>query len=400
MRLSYVASTAAGDRVTGSLEAPSTQDALRRLRERGLTPLDLRQHGWLSFGKGRVKGMQAAQILRRLAAAVTTSGVPLAEVLPALVQEESVPAARSLLSDVQSAVMRETVPLSAALARFPQVFPVIVTKRLAVGEASGDLGPALEDAARFMDHNVQARSKIIRALIYPAAILAMAIGIVTVVSITIVPRFAAFYTQAGARLPLPTQLVVSFGALVADAWWLLVALIFGAVWAARQALARQDVRDRLDYVRWRLWLWRRIERALAWSTWANAVALMYVKNTQLLDALQLACEASGTAVIRDIAPLLRRRVVGKTSLRDAMAETGVFPAVLLTQVGIGERQGTLAELLKDAALWYEREADMILSQLPEILQPVAIVIVGCIIGFMVFSMYLPMFGIYHLIQAP
>jgi type IV pilus assembly protein PilC len=393
----YVALTRAGETVAGTLDAATSQEALSQLRDRGLAPLELKA-GWSLSLRKRVGRPQAAQVLRRLATVVARGGAPLTEILPSLVDEEEVPHVRALLAGVRDAVLRDSLPVSRAIGRYPDVFPKAATSRIAAGEAAGSLGRALEDAATFLEQSVRIRSRIIGALAYPIVIVSLALAIVTGLSVTIIPRFVAFYKQAGVPLPLISRIVVGFGTGLAHFWPVVIALLIGAGWGARRLLSRQDVRDRLDYLRWQLPGWRRVERGLAWATWAQAMAMLYTQGTQILEALQLACDAAGTAVLRDVSDLLVRRVGESGRLRQAMDEAGVFPPMLRTSVGLGEQHGTMGEMLQDAARWYGREVEVILDQLPNLLQPVAIVIVGGLVGLMVVSMYLPMFNMYGVIN--
>ena len=396
-RISYVALTRAGETVTGVLEAPTSQEALAQLRDRGLAPLDLKT-GWSLSLRKRVGRAQAAQVLRRLATVVARGGAPLTEVLPSLVDEEEVPHVRELLAGVRDGVLRDSLPVSRALGRYPDVFPKAATSRIAAGEAAGSLDRALDDAAMFMEQSVRIRSRIMGALAYPIAIVSLALAIVTGLSVSIMPRFISFYQQSGVPLPLISRIVVGFGLGLAHWWPVVIGLLIAGAWGARRALSRWDVRDRLDYIRWQLPGWRRVERGLAWATWAQAMAMLYTQGTQILEALQLACDAAGTAVLRDTSELLVRRVGESGRLRQAMDEAGVFPPMLRTSVGLGEQHGTMGEMLQDAAGWYAREVEVILDQLPNLLQPAAIVIVGGLVGIMVISLYLPMFNLYSVIN--
>jgi len=395
--LRFVALTRTGETVTGVLNASTSEEALSRLRERGLSPLSLDKE-WAVGWRRRVGSAQAAQMLRRLATVVARGGAPLAEVLPSLVDEEELPHVRTMLVGIRDAVLRDSLPVSRALARYPDVFPIAVVSRIAAGEAAGSLDRALEDAATFLEQSVRVRSRMIGALAYPCVIVSIALLVVTVLSVTVMPRFISFYQEAGVPLPFITRMALGFGTALARWWYLAIVLLIAAMWGLRQLLARQDVRDWLDYIRWRLPGWRRVERGLAWATWAQAMAMLYTQGTQVLQALQLSCDAAGTAVIRDVADGLIRRVGESGRLRQAMDEAGVFPPMLRTSVGLGEQNGTMGEMLQDSAKWYSREVEVILDQLPNLLQPIAIVIVGCLVGLMVVSMYLPMFQMYSVIN--
>lgn len=396
-RVSYVALTSTGDMVTGACEAPSIQDALTQLRSQGLTPIDVSTRWSLRIRRG-VTGAQAAQMLRRIATVVGEGGAPLTEVLPSLADEEQTPQLRSVLSGIRDAMLRESVPMSRALARYPEVFPDVVVKRIAAGEAAGGLAHALDDAASFLENAVRTKARIIGALTYPGVLLFLAVAIITALSMTVMPKFAEFYASAHVALPLVSRLVIGGGQLLAHFWFVALGLGIWGTWAARRALLRRDVRRRIDYILWAAPGVRRIIRGLAWARWARVMALLYAQGVPLLEAIELACQASGTAVIRDAAPGLVQYVGERGRLKEAMERAGVFPPMLRTSIGLGEQHGTLGRMLKDAAEWYAREAEGILDQLPNILQPVTIVLIGGLIGMMLLSLYLPMFQMYNLLS--
>jgi type IV pilus assembly protein PilC len=401
-RMSYVALTRGGETVTGWLDAPTLQEGLAQLRSQGMTPLDV-SAGWSwRLGGGlrrRVKPEEAAHLLRNLATIVAQSGAPLSDVLRALVDEEEMPHLRSVLASIADAVLRDARTMSDALARHADIFPPVVIKRVAAGEATGQLGAALEDAASFMESAVTTRKRIVGALLYPGILVGLTLFIVSALSMTVMPKFADFYAQAHVPLPLLSRIVIGFGRALARGWPVIAALLVTGGVAARRAMTKPEVRDRVDRLLWRLPVTGRVTRALAWSRWARVMALLHRTGLPLMQSLQLACEASGTAVIRDVAELLIRRAGGRGGqLRRAMQEAGVFPPLLITRVGIGEARGSMAQMLEDAAAWYDRSVNQVLDQLPTLLQPIMIAFVGGIIGLMVLSLYLPMFHLYGIIN--
>jgi len=398
MRISYVALTRSDEMITGAIDAGSTAEALSQLRSQGLTPIDVRAGFSLPFGR-RVKSTEAAQLMQRLATVVSQGGAPLTEVLPSLVEEEEQPNLRSVLVGIRDAILDDSVPMSKALARFPEVFPDVVVRRVAAGEKAGDLGQALQDGSAFLQGAVRTNARFWGALSYPMVLISIAIGIISMLSVTVMPKYAELYRELHAHIPLPTAIVLGFGQALIHGWFILIPGTPAAVWGTRRLLARRDVRDRLDYWLWNVPGWKRVVRGLAWARFAHVLSILYTEGTPILEAIQVACDASGSAVIRDVAPLLLSGIGERGMLKDAMTQARVFPPMMRTQVGLGEKHGTMPEMLKDTAQWYSREVDQILETLPNKLQPIMIVIVGALIGGMIVSLYLPIFGLPGLISA-
>ena len=399
--IAYVAQTRAGATVRGQVDAPSVADAIGLLQQQGLTPLDLRGPSWLTaLSQGRrIKIQVVAYTLRRMGYMLSKAGVPLPEVLPALAQETEDPGMRAVMQRIAHSVIRDGLSLSEALARVPEVFPAVVTQRIAAGEEDGTLDEAILGAAQYMLQAAKARGKILGAMAYPGVVLALTAAIVSGLSITIMPKFAAYFADAHVPLPLLTRVVLAFGNLLAHGAPFLVLAVVAAGAGARYVFARPDVRAWVDERLWHLPGWKRIVRSLAWARWAYTMAALYGHGIQIVRALELACDGAGTTVIQRVKGRLIQRVTQATPLAVALEETGVFPPLLIKVAAMGEAQGALDRMLEDVGDQYQADVDLLLEHLPQLVQPVLIVVVGAVISVFLLSLYWPLMHLYTTIAA-
>lgn len=399
-QLVYTAiSSRTGERVRGALDVATPREAMAQLQGQGLIPIDVRSPGLLGTHRRRIHVQLVANTLQQMAQMLNVGGIPLAQVLTSMADEQEHTALRGVLERLKRAVIEEGLALSEAMGKLPDVFPVVAVQRIAAGEKDGTLGEALQGAATYLLQMARARAKFLSALSYPLVVFGIAVAIVSTLSVTVMPRFAAYFVQAHVPLPFMTRLVLGFGQLLARH---VLFVAFGLVslgLGAGRLLAKQSVRDALDQFLWTLPGWRRIVRHLAWARFAQTLGALYGHGVNMLDTLQLACDGAGTAVVRDAAPLLIRRVSQSVPLSTALREAGVFSPRLVTIAVWGERHGTLDKMLLDVAGMYTHDVDLLLEQIPQLLQPLLIVLIGGIVAVFILSMYWPMFSLYNVIAS-
>jgi type II secretory pathway component PulF len=397
---SYTAlSQRTGEVMRGAVDAPSRREAESSLRAQDLIPLSVREPGAISLLRRRVPLHAVAASLQQMGQMLMSGGIPLDAVLSSMAAEQDSPRVREVFSRLSRAVVSEGRPLSEAMAAVPEAFPPAVVHRVAAGERDGTLAQSLRESGDYLARMARYRSKVIGALVYPASVLTIALGIVSGLSVTVMPKFAVYFAQAGVPLPPTTRLVLWIGQTLARHAAAAVLLLAAAAAGASRLLARRDVRDAVDRALWNLPGWRRIARHIAWARFAETLSALYGRGVAIVDALQLACDSAGTAVLRDAAPALTRRVALAVPIADALREAGVFSPRLVTSVMWGERTATLGTMLRDAADMYAHDVDVLLESLPQVLQPFLIVVIGGIVAFFVVSLYWPMFSLYNVISS-
>ncbi len=384
--------------VRGVITAASREDALRQLERSGLLPVRVRPHSaglWNRLLRGRITPHQVADVLRNLADLLGTGGVPLLQAIVAVQQEEPSPAMSAVLQELREAVETGR-SLADGMAARPDVFPEVVTRIVAAAEARGDLDRALEEAARYMERQVNAASRIRGALAYPAFVLVAAVGVVVFMSVAVMPRLVSLFEAGKVPLPLTTRLLLGFGTALSGYWYIAVPLLAALALLARSALRHPNVRRRLGTLAWNLPSVRLFTRNFAYARWAITLGLMHGSGVPMLVALELARKVSGNVVLEEALAPVTEAVRSGERLSAALRRTGVMPESILQVVAIGEEHGTLAEMLVRIGRRYEVATDRLLEKLPQFIEPAFVVVVGGVVAVILLAMYWPLINVYQL----
>lgn len=341
--------------------------------------------------------IQTIAILTRQLATLLRAGVQLSESLTALVEQAERPGLKRVLADVKTQV-NEGLPLSQAMARHPRFFEELYVNMVAVGEAAGNLEAVLFRLADFMEAQNRLRGKVVSALFYPAIMTVLGGGIVGLLMTTVVPKVTAMYEDAGQSLPLNTQLMILMSNLLSDFWWLLLAL--GAAGAYGFQRWRATPRGRLlwDRLVLQLPIFGPLARMVAISRFAKTLATMLSSGIQLLRALDIVKNVLGNAVLMRVVEEARESIREGESIAQPLRRSGEFPSVVCHMIAVGERSGQLEAMLENVAAAYDVEVDMKIARLTTLLEPLMILAMGGSVGFIVFSILMPILQMNEFVQ--
>jgi len=337
-----------------------------------------------------IKSKDIALLTRQLAA-MMHAGVPVLQAFDLLRRGQQNKALLDLVNQLKIQVAAGT-SLSQALAKYPQQFGTLYVSLVSAGELGGVLDTVLDRLALYLEKTQALKAKVRGALLYPMAVLVVALGVVLVVLGWVIPSFKTVFSSLGAELPAPTRLLLALsdGLLAYGLWWLL-ALVAG-VWGLRRAWRQWPRWRRLWDVAWlRFPVLGPLLRDAAVARWSRTLATLLAAGVPLVDALVPVGRVAGNLLFEEATQALRLAVVRGSSVNAALLEAKVFPAMLVQLVAIGEASGTLDALLAKAAEYHERAVDEQVAGLSTLLEPVIIVVLGGIIGGMVVAMYLPIF---------
>ena len=378
---------AQGPELEGRIQADNAQLARAQLRRQGVEVIHVQRLWWSSPQPIRTR--ELTQMTRQLAALIR-AGVPLVPALQMVSRSVSTQALKELMNTVRSDV-ESGMPLHAALAAHLQHFSGLYTSMVSAGEAAGILDTMMERLANTLEKNEALRSRVRSALMYPCAVIVVALAVLALIMVYVVPVFEDVFKAFGSDLPWPTQAVLALSqALSQSGWlWLIAALLMAWSW---QHMRRSEAwQRRLD--RWLLGLplVGGLLRSAVVARWTQTLSALLAAGVPLAEALGPAGQACDHAVYARVTEHLQRRVSQGGSLSEAMAHTGRFPDMIVQLCATGEETSALESLLARAGVLMENELDDQVNGLSSLLEPLIMVVLGGLIGVILVAMYLPIF---------
>ncbi len=399
----YVALDPKGKESKGLIEGDTPKHVRQILRDRHLLPVlvtevaqkEAKRQSTFSLRSG-MSPSELALITRQLAS-LSQSGLPLEEALLAVAQQNDQPRSKSILLGVRSRVM-EGHTLADGLGEFPQAFPDLYRATVAAGEQSGHLDVVLERLADYTEARQELRQRITNALVYPIALVSMAVAIIGFMLATVVPRIVTVFENASGELPALTRWLIATSDFLRDHWLMLIigvsALIYG-LWR----LLQEDGPKR-SYHRFllRMPITGRLTRGINTARFTRTLSILAGSGVPILDALNIAAEVIVNLPMRDAVSEATLRVREGASISQSLAVSKLFPPMMIHLIASGETGGRLEEMLSRTADYQEREVDGLIATLLGILQPLLIVLMGAVVMTIVLAILLPIFEINNLIR--
>lgn len=388
----YEARDRSGKVLSGTAEADNAVLAAAKLREAGLFVTALRQRvdnttkSAPLFG-GRIKPRDIA-ILTRQWAVMIRAGLNLITCLRTLHAQASAPKLKEVLGQIRNDVEAGHT-LAGALGKHGKVFSPMFVHMIEAGEASGQLDTVLERLAEYAEKEYALRRKIIGALTYPAVIITVVIGVAGFLITFIVPQFAKIFVESGKALPTITAFVVGVSNFVIKFWWLFPLVAAGAVFGLiryRQTPAGKLAIDRLLY---RLPVIGPVVQKVAVSRFTRTFGTLIESGVSIVPALEITQRAVGNAVVSKAISQARVSISQGQGMAKMLAETGAFPPMLTEMVAIGEETGALEKVLTQVSDFYETEVETAVEGLTAMIEPMVVVMLGGVVGFIVVAIIMP-----------
>ncbi|PZU43842.1 MAG: type II secretion system F family protein [Microbacterium sp.] len=394
-----------GKKIKGVLEAGSEAHAIQQLKARGVMPETLTAKGagtglqrevnipWLERGPG----LKDLAVMSRQMATMVSAGVSILRALAIVTAQTENAKLKRALEEISTKVEGGTA-LSSALTEFPLIIPPIMVHLVRAGETGGFLDRSLVMVADNFEAESKLRSKVKAAMTYPVVVLIIALVAVAAMLIFIVPVFEKMFKDLGGALPAPTQLLVDLShTMPVVVPVLLVGGIAFAIWWGRNKNTEQ-VRRVIDPLSLKLPVFGKLNHKIAITRFARNFSTMLASGVPILQSLSIVGATSGNVVITDALQDVQEQVRQGRPIAEALAAAPVFPDMMVQMVGIGEESGSIDSMLDKTADFYDDEVETMSSQLTAMLEPLMIVFMGSLLGFMIVSLYMPMFTIFQSIQ--
>jgi general secretion pathway protein F len=393
----YKGVTAAGKKVSGVQDGEGLKAVKAKLKKEGVIVLDIREgsaasaarRGNISFTFGsRVKLSDLANATRQLAT-LLSSGLPLMDALSVLVEQEETEALKGALSSVRDSV-REGASLADALKNNPKAFSQLYINMVSAGEASGTLEITLDRLADFLDEQVRFRGRISAALAYPAFMTVIGIGMLFFIFSFVMPRVVGMFEDMKQQLPLITLMLLWTVRFLSTFWWALLLTIGGGVYYFRRYARTQAGKENIDARLLRLPVFGTLIRMIAVSRFTRTLGTLLESGVPTLTALDIVKSVVGNTVLANAIQMARENVREGEPIADPLRRSGLFPPVVVQMVAVGEKSGELEKMLLKISDSFDRTVETRITGLMALMEPVIILAMGLIIGFVVIAIMLPM----------
>jgi type IV pilus assembly protein PilC len=393
---------ALGAQVRGVIEAGNEAAVLEQLRGRGLTVLEVtvKASSSLNVDLGTLKRMKPRDlaVMTRQLSTMVTSGLTLLKALYVLEEQTETPKLKAALTKVRQDVEAGR-SLSDSFAAHPKIFTPLYVSMVRAGETGGFLESALLRVADQLESEEALRRQVRSAMVYPAAVISFALVVMFALITFIVPVFAKIFQDQNAELPALTRFTVGLSDIMRGYPWAIFGGIALIVIAVRRWKRTDAGGEQWDRIRLRIPLQiGEIQRKVALARWSRTLSSLVSAGVPMLEAIDVTGRTAGNRVVENAMVSVRSSVQSGGTIAGALRGEPVFPVMVGHMVSVGEETGALDQTLAKVADFYEDEVAAAVKALTSILEPAMIVFVGAIVGFVVISMYLPMFQVYDKIQ--
>jgi type IV pilus assembly protein PilC len=409
---SYVAKDALGKVVKGTSEAENEQVLVRRLREKGFWVQKVTEERAAAPAEeaaaprarpvfalwSRVSGRDLAIFCRQFATMIN-AGVSLIRCLAVLEEQSTSLRLKEIIREIQASVQAGET-LSRSLTRWPRVFSPLFVGLVRAGEIGGVLDETLNRLATFLEEDQRLRRKVKSSMTYPALVLCFACGIVVGLVTFILPRFMELFKELGVKeLPLPTQMLVNFSNLLTTRWYMLIGALVLLVVAVQRYTHTRTGRRHWHWLKLKLPVFGKLNHKVALARFARTLSTLMVSGVAILQALETVAGAIDNEIMSDAILAARSAIREGERIGDPLQKSGLFPPMVVQMITIGEETGSLDAMLGKVADFYESEVEATLQSLTAALEPVLIVMLGGVVGFIVISMFLPLIAIINSLSS-
>jgi type IV pilus assembly protein PilC len=385
---------ATGKKISGERVAESKQvlqAALRRDRVREMTIKEKgKEFVMPTFGSGKVPVKDIAIFFRQFSVMID-AGLPLVQCLEILAANQENVAFQKTLTGVRTTVEGGST-LANAMRGYPKVFDDLTTNMIEAGETGGILDVILQRLAAYVEKAVKLKQAVKSALIYPVAVIGIAVIIVGCLLKFVVPIFTNLFASLQVDLPLPTRIVMGLSYVVGRFWWVLGAAIIALVLAIKQIRKNERGRYIWDSMMLKLPVFGMVLRKIAVARFTRTLGTLLTSGVSILEALSITARTSGNAVLEIALMKVRKAIEEGRTIVDPLRESGVFPNMVTQMIGVGEATGAMDAMLQKIADFYEDEVDAATKDMLTLLEPLLISFLGVAVGGIVISLYMPLFS--------
>jgi type IV pilus assembly protein PilC len=377
----------------GEIAANSKEDVLALLRKQNIQPINVTakpKELKLSFGAPKVTDKDVVIFTRQLATMID-AGLPLVQCLDILGNQTENKTLAKTVNQVRSEVASGAT-VADALKKHPKIFDGLYCNMVAAGEAGGILDTILGRLAAFMEKFAKIKGQIKSAMIYPAIILFVAVAVVSLLLVVVVPMLANIFVEAHMQLPFPTRIVMAVsGFLKGWGGLILLCLAVGFFVFLKQFRKTENGLRKTDAIALKIPVAGSLIQRVAVAKFTRTLGTLLTSGVPILEGLLIVSRTAGNKVVEDAILATRQSVSEGKTLAEPLGKAKVFPAMVVSMISVGEATGALDNMLNKIADFYDDEVDTAVAALTSMLEPMLMIFLGVVVGFVIVAMYMPIF---------
>lgn len=386
----YAGKARGGKSVTADIEAADRTAAVDKLRSEGITVTTIEEKKKAAPAKKQNVTDKDIVVFTRQFATMIGAGLPLVQCLEILSTQCDNKSFGKIIGDVKMDVESGTT-FADALKKHPKVFSGLYCNMVQAGEVGGALDTTLIRLAAQLEKAAKLKGQIKAAMVYPTAIMGVAIIVVSVLLVFVIPIFAKMFTDFGGTLPVPTLFVIGVSEFMQKYIVVIIAAAAGGIWGLKKYYETPGGRIQIDTLMLKLPVAGDLIRKIAVAQFTRTFGTLLQSGVPIMEGLEIVARIAGNKVVEQAILSARTSVGEGKTLSEPLGKTGVFPPMVVQMINVGEATGALDVMLGKIADFYDEEVDAAVSALTALLEPALMVFLGTVIGFIVIAMYLPIF---------
>lgn len=404
----YTARDKAGKSLSGVMEAESKQELLQKLRNKGLIPTsvnDSRGGGAAAAGaKAAIGGTRRGKkvkademvLFTRSLATMVNAGLPLLQGMDIMIEQTESANFKSVLTQVGQDI-EAGLTFSDAMKKHPRVFPELYTSMVRAGEASGNLDGILIQLAEYLEATEQLKREIKSAMTYPVIALVIVVAIAAGLLIFIVPKFKDIFDSLGGTLPAPTLMLIAVSDALREYTPVFIGVGLVIIFGLRYYISTATGRMQWDTLKLNLPVFGPLFRKVAVSRFARTFSTLTRSGVPVLAALEIVERTIGNEVIARAVKGSQSSIKAGATIAEPLSQTGVFPLMVTRMIDVGEKTGSLDELLTKISDFYDQQVEASIASLTSLIEPMLILFLGIVVGGMVLALFMPIFQLSTLV---
>ena len=396
---SYKAVNTAGKDVKGSVEAESREEAARKIKEQGLVPVSIGKQGALDkdvnipIFKGKKIPARDMSVFCRQFASILKAGVSVINALEMLAEQTENKKLKEAIVNTQSNVEKGE-NLSDSM-RQNDAFPSILIDMVRAGEASGSLENSLTRMAIQFEKDAKLNGIVKKAMMYPIVLICVMIGVVIVMLTFVIPSFMTMFEDLDSELPATTKAILAMSNSLKNYWYIYIIVVVGIVVGIQMYKRTDNGKHNLDKLKLKIPVFGVLQTKSACASFARTMSTLLQAGMPMIDALEISASTMKNVLFYDGLEKVKNGVSLGQPLSNQLKATGLFPAMVVHMVGIGEETGNVEEMLTNSAVYYEEEVEVQTQTLTSLMEPIIIVLMAFVVVLLIMAIYQPKIQLYN-----